>query len=80
MTRFVTSTILSAALLAGAAASAYAAGPQPDGQWWSYSAAGYGQKASGGANTPSTHFQKPPGYDQNPANFPYARPGSLKAN
>jgi hypothetical protein len=78
MTKFVTS-ILSAALLFGAAATASAAEPRATGQT-AYSAAGFGPKASGGANTPSTHFQKPVGYDQNPANFPYTRDGVLKAN
>jgi len=78
MTKFVTSTILGAALLLGTA-GAYAADPQPTGPA-AYSAQGFGPKASGGANTPSTHFQKPPGYDQNPANFPYTRNGVLKAN
>jgi hypothetical protein len=66
-------------LLLGAAAGAYAADPQPANQE-SYAAQGFGPKASGGANTPSTHFQKPPGYDQNPANFPYTRNGVLKPN
>jgi len=28
-------------------------------------------KPSGGSNTESTHFVKPPGYDQNRANYPY---------
>ena len=79
MTKFAISSMLSAALLLGAAAGAYAAGPQTENQT-TYSANGFGPKASGGANTPSTHFQKPAGYDQNPANFPYTRDGVLKAN
>jgi hypothetical protein len=79
MTKFVTSTILGAALVLGAAAGAYAADPQAATQA-PYSAAGFAPKASGGANTPSTHFQKPAGYDQNPDNFPYTRKGVLKAN
>jgi hypothetical protein len=29
-------------------------------------------KPSGGANTESTHFVKPPGYDQDRSNFPYS--------
>ena len=78
MTKFVTSMILGAALLLGAAAGAYAADPQPNPQ--AYSTTGFGPKASGGATTQSTHFQKPPGYDENPANFPYTRKGVLKAN
>jgi hypothetical protein len=85
MIKFVTSTILSAVLLAGFAAAADAADPQPANQVASsapsgYSAPGFGPKASGGATTQSDHFVKPPGYDQNPANFPYSRPGVLKAN
>jgi hypothetical protein len=86
MTKFVTSMILGAALLAGAAAGAYAADPQPANQLaqsapgQGYSTPGFGPKASGGANTSSDHFVKPPGYDQNPNNFPYSRPGVLKAN
>jgi hypothetical protein len=30
-------------------------------------------RPSGGSNTESTHFIKPPGYDQNRANYPYGR-------
>jgi hypothetical protein len=30
-------------------------------------------KPSGGSNTESTHFIKPPGYDQNRSNYPYGK-------
>lgn len=83
----IKSVMLSAALLVGVAAAASAADPQPANQVAAsnpgqpaYSAPGFGPKASGGATTQSDHFVKPPGYDQNPANFPYTRPGVLKAN
>jgi hypothetical protein len=73
--QMVKSMMLSAALFLAVVGSAYAA-DQPE----AYSTPGFGPKASGGENMKSTHFQKPPGYDQNPANFPYTRPGVLKAN
>jgi hypothetical protein len=80
-------TILSAVLVGGVAAGALAADPQPASQLAAsnpgqsaYSTPGSGPKASGGANTTSDHFVKPPGYDQNPDNFPYTREGVLKPN
>jgi hypothetical protein len=68
---------LSAALLAAAAGSAYAQELQPQGgtlqvpQVSAVPAPKMEPKPSGGSNTESTHFIKPPGYDQNPANYPY---------
>ncbi|HML10289.1 MAG TPA: hypothetical protein VK432_05465 [Stellaceae bacterium] len=68
----VTTLALSAALLA-AAGSAYADGPQPNpAQAPQVSAVPKMEpKPSGGSNTESTHFVKPPGYDQNRWNYPY---------
>jgi hypothetical protein len=74
MIKSVKSVVLTAVLLAAMAGSAYAAGET------TYSAPNYGQKASGGSHTQTTHFQKPPGYDENPAMNPYTRNGFLKAN
>jgi hypothetical protein len=65
---------LGAALLA-AAGSAYAQELQPQGgtlQVPQVSAVPKMEpKPSGGNNTESTHFIKPPGYDQDRTNYPY---------
>ena len=73
---------LGAALLAAAAGSAYAQEPQqPQAgalqvpQVSAVPAAKMEPKPSGGSNTETTHFIKPPGYDQNRWNYPYG-PGS----
>jgi hypothetical protein len=36
--------------------------------------------AYGGNTTPTTHFVKPPGYDQDPWMHPYTREGAPKTN
>jgi hypothetical protein len=71
---------LGAALLAAAAGSAYAQELQPQGgalQVPQVSALPVTPKMepkpSGGSNTESTHFIKPPGYDQNRSNYPYGK-------
>jgi hypothetical protein len=45
-----------------------------------YSAATAGPKPSTGEHTQTTLWQKPAGYDQDPAMHPYTRDGVLKAN
>jgi hypothetical protein len=70
---------LGAALLAAAAGSAYAQELQPQGgtlqvpQVSAVPAPKMEPKPSGGSNTESTHFIKPPGYDQNRWNYPYGK-------
>jgi len=74
MKKSVKSAVLSAALLAAMAGSALAADQV------AYSSSNYGPKPNGGDKAQTTHFQKPPGYDQDPAMHPYTRDGVLKAN
>ena len=70
---------LGAALLAAAAGSAYAQELPPQGgalqvpQVSALPTPGprMEPKPSGGSNTESTHFVKPPGYDQDRWNYPY---------
>jgi hypothetical protein len=75
----LTNMALGAALLAAAAGSAYAQELQPQGgtlqvpQVSAVPAPKMEPKPSGGSNTESTHFIKPPGYDQNRWNYPYAK-------
>ena len=70
---------LGAALLAAAAGSAYAQELQPQAgtlqvpQMSAVPAPKLEPKPSGGANTESTHFVKPPGYDQNRWMYPYGK-------
>jgi hypothetical protein len=71
---------LGATLLVATAGGAYAQQVQPQagvpqGQVSAVPEAKMEPKPSGGANTESTHFVKPPGYDQDRRNYPYG-PGS----
>jgi len=77
MTRFVKLTLI-AALLVAVAGSAYATDPQPTDR--QVATSNFGPKPSGGTNTPTTHFVKPPGYDQDPWMHPYTRDGAPKVN
>jgi hypothetical protein len=71
---------LGAALLAAAGSNAYAQDLQPQGgalqvppQISAVPTPKMEPKPSGGSNTESTHFIKPPGYDQNRWNYPYGK-------
>jgi len=73
----LTSMVLGSALLIGAASGAYAdplqqPGASPVPQVSALPQMQMEPKPSGGANTESTHFVKPPGYDQDRSNFPYS--------
>jgi len=76
----LTSMVLGSALLFGAAVGAHAdplqqPGAAPVPQVSALPQTRMEPKPSGGANTESTHFVKPPDYDQNRGNYPYG-PGS----
>jgi hypothetical protein len=67
MTRLGKAIMIAGVLVAAVAGSAYADDAHP------YTTPNFGPKVSGGNNTQSTHFQKPPGYDQNPWMRPYEK-------
>jgi hypothetical protein len=69
-------SMLAAGALAVIAGSAYAAdpqAPQPGQQQLSYTS---GAAPSALDTSNADHFVKPPGYDQNPAMYPYTRKGA----
>jgi hypothetical protein len=82
----LTNMAFAAALLAAAGGSAYAQDLQPQGgtlqvpQVSAVPTPKMEPKPSGGSNTESTHFIKPPGYDQDPWNYPYGKGSGPRPN